>query len=60
MFDMSKATIVTDENMVDNEGNARTDVLILPDNVLKCHPNMQKKLEEAIKLFFQKGKTNDK
>ncbi len=56
MFDMSKATIVVDDELVDAEGNPRTDVLIFPNNVLKCHPKMKQKLEEAVKLFFQKGK----
>jgi hypothetical protein len=58
MFDMSKAEIKTDENMLDEDGNPRTDVLIMPDNILKCHPIMKDKLEQAIELFFRKKKSD--
>lgn len=56
LIDLSKMRVEADENHVDDNGEAREDVLIYEDRLV-CHPNMKVRLEEALSLFFQDAQT---
>lgn len=51
-FDFSKAFVMQDETLVDENGKPRKDALIFPGNIIKCHPELYPKVMEAKRLFF--------
>lgn len=52
MIDLSKMKIITDDSLVDADGEPRKDAEILPDNRIRCHPDMKEQVVEALKTFF--------
>lgn len=54
---ISNLPIEASEDMVDEEGNPRKDVLIQNDKLL-CHPSMIEKLREGMKLLIERKFVN--
>ena len=50
-IDFSTIDVRTDKNHVDEQGKPRKDVLIYQDRLL-CHPNMEDRLKQGLTLFF--------
>lgn len=53
MINLNNLPIVTDENLVDENGNPRKDAEIFQDKIV-CHPDLKKQVQEAFKIFFNK------
>ena len=47
----STIDVCADKNHVDEQGKPRKDVLIYQDRLL-CHPNMEDRLKQGLTLFF--------